>query len=55
MNILTQYKIIKQNIEDCLSNIPVNLIVITKGRSLVDIQKIINAGHIHFGENRVGQ
>ena len=53
MNILTQYKIIKQNIEDCLSNIPVNLIVITKGRSLVDIQKIINAGHIHFGENRV--
>jgi pyridoxal phosphate enzyme (YggS family) len=31
----------------------INLIVVTKGRSLDDIQKIINLGHIHFGENRV--
>ena len=53
MNILNQYKKIKQNIEANSFNIPTNLIVVTKGRSLADIQKIINAGHIHFGENRV--
>jgi pyridoxal phosphate enzyme (YggS family) len=53
MNISNQYKKIKQNIEDCSFNIPANLIVVTKGRSLADIQKIINVGHIHFGENRV--
>ena len=53
MNILNQYKKIKQNIEDCSFNIPANLIVVTKGRSLADIQQIINVGHIHFGENRV--
>ena len=53
MNILNQYKKIKQNIEDFSFNIPANLIVVTKGRSLADIQKIINVGHIHFGENRV--
>jgi pyridoxal phosphate enzyme (YggS family) len=53
MNILNQYKKIKLNIEDCSFNIPANLIVVTKGRSLADIQKIINVGHIHFGENRV--
>ena len=53
MNILNQYKKIKQNIEDCSFNISPNLIVVAKGRSLADIQKIINVGHIHFGENRV--
>ena len=53
MNILNQYKKIKQNIEDYSFNIPANLIVVTKGRSLADIQEIINVGHIHFGENRV--
>ena len=53
MNILNQYKKIKQNIENYSFNIPTNLIVVTKGRSLADIQKIINDGHIHFGENRV--
>ena len=53
MNILNQYKKIKQNIEDCSFNISPNLIVVTKGRSLSDIQKIINVGHIHFGENRI--
>ena len=42
-----------KNIEDYSSNFPINLIVVTKGRSLADIQKIINVGHIHFGENRV--
>ena len=53
MNILNQYKKIKQNIEDYSLNISPNLIVVTKGRSLADIQKIINVGHTHFGENRV--
>jgi len=53
MSILSQYKKIIQNIEDYSFNISVNLIVVSKGRSLEDIQKIINIGHIHFGENRV--
>ena len=53
MNILKHYNNIKKNIESCSSNISINLIVVTKGRSLSDIKKIINVGHIHFGENRV--
>ena len=53
MDILTQYKNIEQEIKNCPSNIPVNLIVVTKGRPLSDIKKIINAGHFNFGENRV--
>ena len=53
MNILKHYNNIKKNIESCSSNISINLIVVTKGRSLSDIEKIINVGHIHFGENRV--
>jgi len=53
MNILNQYKKIIKNIEDYSFNYPIKLIVVTKGRSLADIQEIINAGHIHFGENRV--
>jgi len=53
MNILNQYKKIIKNVEDYSFNYPIKLIVVTKGRSLADIQKIINAGHIHFGENRV--
>ena len=53
MDILTQYKNIKQEIKNCLSNVPINLIVVTKGRPLSDIEQIINDGHFHFGENRV--
>jgi len=53
MDILTQYKNIDQEIKNCSTNIPVNLIVVTKGRPLLDIEKIINAGHFNFGENRV--
>jgi pyridoxal phosphate enzyme (YggS family) len=53
MDILTQYKNIVQEIRSRPSNVPVNLIVVTKGRALSDIEKIINAGHFHFGENRV--
>ena len=53
MDILTQYKNIEQEIRNRPSNVPVNLIVVTKGRLLSDIQQIINVGHFHFGENRV--
>jgi pyridoxal phosphate enzyme (YggS family) len=53
MDILTQYKNIDQQIKNCSTNIPANLIVVTKGRPLSDIEKIINAGHFNFGENRV--
>ena len=53
MDILNHYKNIKQEIKNYSADVPVNLIVVTKGRSLKDIQKIINVGHIHFGENRV--
>jgi pyridoxal phosphate enzyme (YggS family) len=53
MDILTQYKNIEQVIKNRPTNIPVNLIVVTKGRPLSDIEQIINFGHFHFGENRV--
>jgi len=52
MDILNHYKNIKQEIKNYSYDVTVNLIVVTKGRSLEDIQKIINVGHIHFGENR---
>ena len=53
MNILNHYEIINQQIKKNSHYNLINLIVVTKGRSLDDIQKIINLGHIHFGENRV--
>jgi pyridoxal phosphate enzyme (YggS family) len=53
MDILTQYKNIKQEIKNRLSNVPINLIVVTKGRPLSDVEQIINVGHFHFGENRI--
>jgi pyridoxal phosphate enzyme (YggS family) len=53
MNILKQYEMINQEIKNYSLNNLVNLIVVSKGRSLDDIQKIINLGHLHFGENRV--
>ena len=53
MDILTQYKNIEQEIKNSTFNISVNLIVVTKGRPLSEIEKIINVGHFHFGENRV--
>jgi len=53
MNILKQYETINQEIKNYSSNNFANLIVVTKGRSFEDIKKIIDLGHIHFGENRV--
>ena len=53
MNILKQYETINQEIKNYSPNNFVNLIVVTKGRSFEDIKKIIDLGHIHFGENRV--
>lgn len=52
MNILNHYKNIKQEIKNHSFDASVNLIVVTKGRSLEDIKDIINVGHVHFGENR---
>ena len=53
MNILKQYETINQEIKDYSSNNLVNFIVVSKGRSFDEIEKIINSGHLHFGENRV--
>ena len=53
MNILNHYKKIKQEIKNYSTDVAVSLVVVTKGRSLDDIQTIINVGHVHFGENRV--
>ena len=53
MNILKQYETINQEIKKYSPNNFVNLIVVTKGRPFEDIKKIIDVGHIHFGENRV--
>ena len=53
MNILNHYKNIKQEIKNRSSDVPINLIVVTKGKSLEDIKDILISGHIHFGENRV--
>ena len=53
MNILKQYEMINQEIKNYSLNNLLNLIVVSKGRLLDDIQKIINLGHLHFGENRV--
>ena len=53
MNILKQYETINQVIKNYSSNNLVNFIVVSKGRSFDEIQKIINSGHLHFGENRV--
>lgn len=55
MDILSRYIKIKIDIESYSSNVPINLIVVTKGRTLSDINQIINSGHFHFGENRVQQ
>jgi len=53
MNILKQYEMINQEIKNYSLNNLLNLIVVSKGRSFDEIQKIINSGHLHFGENRV--
>jgi pyridoxal phosphate enzyme (YggS family) len=53
MDILTQYRNIEQEIKNYSTNTLVNLIVVTKGKPLSDIKKIINVGHFNFGENRV--
>lgn len=34
-------------------NLKINLVVVTKNQSLDLIGPIINAGHVHFGENKV--
>ena len=51
MNSLDNYKAIKLEV-DKLNN-KLNLIVVTKNRSIDTILPIIKSGHLHFGENKV--
>lgn len=51
MQVLNNYHNIKKQIE--ILNKKTNLIVVTKGQNLETIKIILDAGHIHFGENRV--
>ena len=51
MDIISKYYNIKKNI--LILNKIVNLVVVTKSQSLDHIKKLINLGHLHFGENKV--
>lgn len=51
MQVLNNYHNIKKKIE--ILNKKTNLIVVTKGQNLETIKMILDAGHLHFGENRV--
>lgn len=51
MQVLNNYHNIKKQIE--ILNKKTNLIVVTKGQNLEKIKIILDAGHLHFGENRV--
>jgi uncharacterized pyridoxal phosphate-containing UPF0001 family protein len=51
MNILSNYLSIKNNIS-ILSN-STKLVVVTKNYNINQINTLINAGHLDFGENRV--
>jgi pyridoxal phosphate enzyme (YggS family) len=51
MNILSNYLSIKNKIS-ILSN-STKLVVVTKNYNINQIDPLINAGHVHFGENRV--
>jgi len=51
MQVLNNYHNIKKQIE--ILNKKTNLIVVTKGQNLETIKIILDAGHLHFGENRV--
>ena len=51
MNYLNNFKIIKNEISSFKKKI--NIIVVTKNQSLDKIIPFVDAGHNHFGENRV--
>jgi pyridoxal phosphate enzyme (YggS family) len=53
MNELNNYLKVKQTIEDNQLKNKTELIVVTKNQNYQNIIDIINAGHLHFGENRI--
>jgi pyridoxal phosphate enzyme (YggS family) len=51
MNYFNNFKVIKKEIEQLLYK--PNLIVVTKNQTIDTINPFLDAGHIHFGENKV--
>jgi len=51
MNYFNNFKVIKKEIEQLIYK--PNLILVTKNQSIDTIYPFIEAGHIHFGENKV--
>lgn len=51
MNYFNNFKVIKKEIEQLLYK--PNLIVVTKNQTIDTIYPFLDAGHIHFGENKV--
>ena len=51
MNFFNNYKLIKEEVYKLQRNC--NLIIVTKNQPFDNILPIINAGHLHFGENKV--
>ena len=51
MNYFNNFKVIKNEIEQLLYK--PNLIVVTKNQTIDKIYPFLDAGHIHFGENKV--
>ena len=51
MNFFNNYKLIKEEVYKLQRNC--NLVIVTKNQPFDNILPIINAGHLHFGENKV--
>tara|TARA_B110001452_G_C15137484_1_gene396107 strand:+ start:294 stop:944 length:651 start_codon:yes stop_codon:yes gene_type:complete len=51
--IIDRYNKIKDNIKKIASKKSINIIAVTKTFSMDHINPLLNAGHIHFGENKV--
>ena len=51
MNYFNNFKVIKKEIEQLIYK--TNLILVTKNQSIDTIYPFLEAGHIHFGENKV--
>jgi pyridoxal phosphate enzyme (YggS family) len=51
MNYFNNFKVIKKEIEELIYK--PNLILVTKNQSIDTIYPFLEAGHIHFGENKV--
>ena len=53
MNYLNNLKVIKKEIDQLTKTNKSNLILVTKNQSIDIIYPFLEAGHIHFGENKV--